>query len=351
MGKMTKFASVLVVAVLLLAASLGTSFAADKVYRWKFFAGYGPSEGPASYVWKDLVERIETETNGRLKIKIFWYGQHPFEGSDMLKVISDGSAEMAHFYGPFVSSVEPVFGIEALPMLFPTNPVDSMKAEAALWGNFNMDRSGILERILQDKWGATLVHMVAGSQQRLFTKGFPVTSMDALKGKKIRANSPEVSALIELLGGTPVPLKWGEIYTALQQNMVDGIHTSTFFAKAAGFTEHIDTITMVDFSCASDGLMIGLEKLNELPEDLRATLLRILREDAMGPQLAEANMGALTFESLVFEGKKVHLISPEMRAELTQAAHEKIIKPWVERVGEDGRKAVETVQNVSESLK
>lgn len=351
MGKFLKFISAFSIASILTMMCASTVLATEKVYRWKFFTGYGPTEGPSSYVYKDLVKQIEKETNGRIKIKIFWYGQHPFEGSDMLKVINDNSAEMAHFYGPFLSSVEPAFGIEVLPMLFPTGSEDSLKVEAALWGNFEGDRSGVLERILQDNWGATLVHMVAGSTQRFFTKGFNVDSMTALKGKKIRANSPEVSALISMLGGTPVPLKWGEIYTALQQNMVDGIHTSTYFAKSAGFSEHIDTITMMEFSTAADGIMISQKALESLPEDLRTILLRVLREDAQAPQLLEANMAALAFESLALEGKKIYAPSKEFRAQITEMSYDKIVLPWIERVGPNGKDAVETVQKAVAELK
>ena len=351
MVKHFKLIAFLMVSALLLISSVEISHAGEKVYNWKFFGAYGPTEGPSSYVWKDLFKRIEKETNGRMKIKIFWYGQHPFEGSDMLKVISDGSAEMAHYYGPFLSSVEPVFGIDALPMLFPTDPEDSMKVGAALWGGFSQDRSGVLERILEDRWGATLVHMIVGSQQRFFTKGYKVDSMNALKGHKVRANSPEVAALVELLGGTPAPLKWGEIYTALQQGLVDGIHTSTFFAKAAGFSEHIDTISMIDFSCAADGLMINLEKLNELPEDIRNTMLKILREDALKPQIAEVTMAARAFEELAAEGKKIYAPGAQLREEISKACLEKITKPWIKRVGPDAQEAFDMIQKVSSQLK
>ena len=56
----------------------------------------------------------------------------------------------------------------------------------------------------------------------MYTKK-PVKSVTDLNGMKIRVQTSKTMVkMTELLGGSPSPLSFGEIYTALQQGVVDG---------------------------------------------------------------------------------------------------------------------------------
>ncbi len=51
----------------------------------------------------------------------------------------------------------------------------------------------------------------------------PITKPEDLKGLKIRVQpSPTTIKMIELMGGSPTPISFGEVYTAMQQGVVDG---------------------------------------------------------------------------------------------------------------------------------
>ncbi|MCI0496391.1 TRAP transporter substrate-binding protein DctP, partial [candidate division KSB1 bacterium] len=51
----------------------------------------------------------------------------------------------------------------------------------------------------------------------------PIDSPANLKGLKIRVMKSLTSfAMVQSLGGSPTPIPWGELYTALQQGVVDG---------------------------------------------------------------------------------------------------------------------------------
>ncbi|WP_312778041.1 TRAP transporter substrate-binding protein DctP, partial [Escherichia coli] len=50
----------------------------------------------------------------------------------------------------------------------------------------------------------------------------PVLKPDDLKGMKVRVQpSPGAVEMIKVMGGNPTPLDYGELYTALQQGVVD----------------------------------------------------------------------------------------------------------------------------------
>ncbi|MDR3409586.1 MAG: TRAP transporter substrate-binding protein [Formivibrio sp.] len=60
------------------------------------------------------------------------------------------------------------------------------------------------------------------SGARSFYGKKPIETPDDLKGAKIRVQqSPTTIKMIQALGGTPVPMAWGEVYSALQLGLVD----------------------------------------------------------------------------------------------------------------------------------
>ena len=62
----------------------------------------------------------------------------------------------------------------------------------------------------------------AGSRS-FYTKEKPITTPADLKGMKIRVmKSITAVEMVKALGGSPTPIPWGELYTALQQGVVDG---------------------------------------------------------------------------------------------------------------------------------
>jgi TRAP-type C4-dicarboxylate transport system substrate-binding protein len=62
----------------------------------------------------------------------------------------------------------------------------------------------------------------AGSRS-FYTKDKPIFQPSDLEGLKIRTQeSPTSMKMVEALGGSPTPISWGELYSALQQGVVDG---------------------------------------------------------------------------------------------------------------------------------
>jgi TRAP-type C4-dicarboxylate transport system substrate-binding protein len=73
-----------------------------------------------------------------------------------------------------------------------------------------------------DKWIRGLTFYDAGSRS-FYTKSKPIEHPDDLAGMKIRVmNSITAVGMVRALGGSPTPISWGELYTALQSGVVDG---------------------------------------------------------------------------------------------------------------------------------
>jgi tripartite ATP-independent transporter DctP family solute receptor len=67
-----------------------------------------------------------------------------------------------------------------------------------------------------------LCYYDAGSRN-FYTKDKPIRTPDDLKGLKIRVmNSKTAIDMVKAMGGSPTPIAWGELYSALAQGTVDG---------------------------------------------------------------------------------------------------------------------------------
>ena len=268
----------------------------------------------------------------------------------MLKVLRDGQAELAHFYGGFLTSVEPVFGIDAIPMLFPSDTDESFKITLKLWGDLKQNKDGVLEKILEERWNASMIHILPATQQRIHTKGYAIEGIGSLKGHKVRVYSPELATLVKILGGTPVSIGFGEVYTALSTGMVDGLTTSVYFANQGGFFDFCDTVNLWELMAAVDGLMVNKKALDELPPDIRKTFLDIINESAMKPERAELMTNAYVLEQLIKQGKKAYVPSKANRDAVVERCKKEIWEPWIEQAGTDGKAALQQVNDVKKTF-
>ena len=343
---------VLVMVIIILSLSLtgcgGTDAPADpgveEVTEWAFYAAYGEGDVACSEVWPQLFEQIKEETDGKLVITTYWYGQHPYEGSDMLKALEDGACQLSHFYGGYLSSVEPVFGVDAIPMMLPTDPMEAWNAISRLWGNFEQNKNGVLETILQERWNASMVHMLPASPQRFFTAGYEVQDINSFKGHKVRVYSAELAKLVEIMGGTPVSISFSEVYTGLSTNLIDGLVTSTAFAESGGMFDFADHINMWEIMSGTDGMVVSIDALNALPTEVKDTFLKIMRESAMKPEMLELEQNDTVVTDLVASGKvKVVVPTEENRNAVIEAVKEEIWKPWMESIGDDAEKVINQI--------
>ncbi|MDO5140048.1 MAG: TRAP transporter substrate-binding protein DctP [Eubacteriales bacterium] len=313
---------------------------------WSFYSAYGPEDGACCEIWPGLFDEIYEKTEGRLKIETFWYGTHPYEGEDMLKVVFDGTAEIAQFYSGYAEAVEPALAVEGLPLLLPVDGMEAYKILSALWGNFEQDKSGTLEAILEEKWNATLVHCMPASPQRLFTMGYEATDADSLKGHKIRSYSTATAAFVQALGGTPVSLSLSDVYTSLSTNLVDGLITSTLFGYNYGVFDFIDNLNCWEISSSTDALMVNMDALAELPDDVRDVFLQVMRDSATKPEMLEIDKNDALLDELKEKGVNIVYPSDEYRNEIRNQMQESVWAEWLESAGEDGKKVLDQLNSM-----
>jgi len=160
-----------------------------------------------------LAERAKEKSNGQLLISVYPSQQLGTE-RECLELLQIGSLGMTKVSSSVLEGFAPIFKVFSLPYIFRD---DEHK--------FNVFEGEVGKELLlspQKFWLRGLCFYDAGSRS-FYTKDKPVITPDDLTGLKIRTQESATSVkLVNSLGGSATPISWGELYTALQQGVVDG---------------------------------------------------------------------------------------------------------------------------------
>ena len=160
-----------------------------------------------------LAERVAEKSGGSLQVEIYPSQQLGTE-RQCLELLQIGSVGMAKVSGAVLESFAPKAKILSLPYVFR----DRDHVSKVLDGEIGKEL--LIES--EQYWLRGLCFYDAGSRS-FYTKERPVNTPSDLKGLKIRVQeSPTAMKMVRSLGGSPTPISWGELYTALQQGTVDG---------------------------------------------------------------------------------------------------------------------------------
>ncbi|MEM9142464.1 MAG: TRAP transporter substrate-binding protein [Bacteroidota bacterium] len=187
-----------------------TSITDEKVL---YFAHSLPTTHPVHMGILDMQQFLDEKSGGKLQIKIFPDGQLGTE-REVLELLQIGSVAMTKVSAASMSNFAPEYQILGIPYLFR----DGQHLFDVLEGEVGQEllASGT-EFLLRG-----LCFYDAGSRS-FYTKEKPVNSPADLKGLKIRVMNDQISVdMVNTLGASATPMAYGELYTALQQNVVDG---------------------------------------------------------------------------------------------------------------------------------
>lgn len=114
---------------------------------------------------------------------------------------------------------------------------------------------------------------------RSFYANKEITHPDDLKGMKIRVQpSPTAIEMIELLGGLPTPLAYSELYTALQQGVVDGAENSQLALTKARHGEVAKIFSQDEHTMIPDVLLMSVRSFERLSESQQLALQQAANE-------------------------------------------------------------------------
>ena len=319
--------------VLLACALAATSVMAQaQVYKFKF-ASPDPSTDDNFSVnaQKLFAKTMQEKSGGRIEPTIYWNGQLGKMENLMNQLASglvEGQSAGDGQAAPYYTDVQ-VLGI---PYLFRTREV-AHKVLDGPWGQKFADA-------MAAKTGIRPVVWLDNGGYRHFSANKPLTSVESLRGLKIRTMTNQVHMeVVRALGASPTPVPWSDLYTSLQSGVVDG-------QENAISTFRIPKLEEVQKYMITDGHVFGLfaiwvsEKFyQKLPPDLKQVVLDAGAAARTVNRELAAKSEASDRAYLEKAGVKIADVSPEQKAEfqrLTQGpATQVLLKQGVSKASID----------------
>src|SRR5690625_1240809 len=233
--------------------------------------GYPLSQGTASDEEAKLFkERVEEETDGQIIVELFPDGQL---GSDeaVLEGLRLGTHDATIIATP-ITTVDPQFSLFDLPYLF-TSQEDVEKITKGPIGQRLLD--GLEEQNIKGVayWNSGWRHVTTTNKE--------INSPEDLEGLKIRVpTSPSRVQLFKLLGANPTPLSFGELFSALEQSVVDGQENPIYILETSKLYEVQNHLALTTHVYSSNYLLFSKEKWDSIPSDLQDVLEKVGAEVA-----------------------------------------------------------------------
>ena len=117
-----------------------------------------------------------------------------------------------------------------------------------------------------------LAYYDAGARS-FYSVARPVRTPDDLRGQKVRVMESQTSMeMVRRMGGSPTPISFGELYTALQQGVVDGAENNPPSFYLSRHYEVAPYLVLDEHTAVPDVLVVGTAAWSRLSDRERAWL-------------------------------------------------------------------------------
>lgn len=203
-----------------------------------------------------LSEILEEKTDGKMKVEIFPSSQLG-DDSDMLNDAQSGNLELVMGPFPLLTNFMPEAGIFDLPYIFD----DQEQAEKILESEVGTYFLKKLED--HDLVGLGYIYPM---ERNIFSKK-RVTNADEYKGFKIREQeAPGYIKAHEALGAQPSAMGYSEVFTAIQQGVVDAATGAPDQVIQDGFDELVDYFIRAGIHIPVEAFMMSKAVWDDLNE-------------------------------------------------------------------------------------
>ena len=223
---------------------------------------------------RKIKELIEKKAGDRVDVQVFTDGQIGDQRT-MVENMRNGVQEITWVTVGFFGSYEPILNVIESGYLFR----DSQHSYKVFDGPMGNE-----VRVLVEKHGVKLLGFYEAGMRHITNSVRPIKNPEDLKGLKIRTPQAKYHLnTLKYMGANPVAMSFGELYTAMQQKVVDGqenpfsnIYKAKFYEvnKYMSLTGHLHLTHMVMYSA---------KLWDRLPADLQ----KIVRESVIESQEAE----------------------------------------------------------------
>ena len=215
-----------------------------------------PTEHPVHKSLTIFKKKLEKESKGQLKVKIYPNGQLGSE-REAIEMTQTNAIQMTKVSAGALESFSPSYSLFNMPYLFESqeNYRHVMREPKVQDAFFNSTKDN----------GFLGVTFYDAGVRNIYTKDKEIKNSDDLDGLKTRVQPGKTSvALIKSLGGTPTPMDYGEVYTALQSGVIDAAENNETSLTTNNHGEVAKNYHYTEHAIVPDILIMNKETYDEL---------------------------------------------------------------------------------------
>lgn len=268
-----------------LVVALAVAFVAPATFGKTIYkVGLGDPKGSDQWaLGLRFKELMEASTNGEVEIQLFPGGALGNE-QEMVQNCRLGTLDMAIVAINNITPFSPTVGILTLPYLIKSH-YDAVKVTTGVLGQ-------MWTQATTKEAGVSILGWCYSNFRVLTNSKRPVKTLGDLKGLKIRVPKNDIMiATYKSWGLSPVPMAWDEVFTALQQKVIDGQDNPYIVDYTMKFYEIQKYVANVHYNYALQPLVIGARAFKKLSPEMQSLMTicgKEAQQYAMLFQLAEA---------------------------------------------------------------
>ena len=292
-------------------AACGLAFAAQSHAQTVIKVGHDQPDRSthhqAALKWKELVE---ARTGGKVRVNLF-PAMTLGSGTQMVEQTQAGALEVSILPTGWVAPLAPSVQVLDLPFLFPSREV--------------------LYKVIDGPAGAEILKPLAKvniegvgffeSGFKQFTGHFPIREPKDYVGHKIRTMPAQViQEQFRAFGATPVAVDFKELYSALQQKVVDGQENPIATIALMRFFEVQKYLTLSDHGFIAYVFMFNKPFLDKQPADVRKILVDAAKEASRFQRDIIVKTESEHLETFKKAGVEISRLTPAQRAQFEAAS-------------------------------
>ena len=219
-----------------------------------------------------MAERLDHYSNGTMRIDIYPSGQLGAE-RDTVELVQIGSLAMTKVSAAPLEAFVPAMQVFSIPYVFRDRE-----------HYFKALDSEIGKELLESVEVARLRGMgyYDSGSRSFYMVDHPVETPTDLAGLKIRVMKSQTAVkMVAALGGSATPISWGELYTALQQGVVDGAENNPPSFYLSGHYEVCKYYALNEHTSVPDMLLMSSRIWDSLNDQQREWLQKAVDDSVV----------------------------------------------------------------------
>ncbi|WP_274423681.1 TRAP transporter substrate-binding protein [Chelativorans sp. YIM 93263] len=320
-----------------LLVSLAPQAASAVELNLTFLANEQDEEYDAAQVFKNYVE---SRTGGEVTVNIFVGAQLCGSANECFESIRTGVLDIYTATAGGTSAIYPPIQGMDIPYMLSGDRVAELTLKDPEFNRF------IREKVLESSGGDIMVLSMTqtGGWRNFANTQREIRSPADVEGLRFRTIESQIQQqLVEEMGGSPTPVPWLEVYTALQTGVVDGSKNSISDIVNANLNEQLKYLTLDGHAYMASMWVMGKQVFDSLPPEQQQVVLDGAAMMSTVQFGIQPRKELESFKAWTDGGGEIYTPTEE-EAEQFRTAAEPIRDWYLEEFGEDGQEFLDAFQ-------